>query len=150
MSPSRTIRHAGVVLSTFDMPGASRRSVCLGYLVANVFELLIVVLTTIANVVYLANRGAFLQTSLGKATQPYDLFWTVLFLVGGVFVTFGLLRPSPRLEVMGLFTFGAGVIANAVAITSVAGVPGVAPAAGYIGLVLASAVRIRAITWVLR
>src|SRR5258706_13320593 len=67
--------------------------------------------------------------------------WIVGYFSAGVGIWYGLLRPSPRWEVGGLFILGSATSVNGIAILSIFGMRGVATASTLLTLTVAAWIR---------
>lgn len=116
------------------------------YLVANAWELVIAVAAIVAAVAFFLYPDSGTRTAVGQVLHPYDIAWNLAYGTSGFFVVFGLVRPSPRVELAGLWLLGAAVTINAVAVVALAGGRAVFPLLTYIAIIIACFVRGHTIT----
>jgi hypothetical protein len=112
-----------------------------GYLRAHVFELLIALLAAIAALGFFLDPNALERSPVGMTVHPWDQAWNALYFGGGVLIVDGLVRPSARLELAGLWLLASAVLAASVAVLYVRGAGGLASIAIYVAVVGACWVR---------
>lgn len=66
------------------------------------------------------------HSQVGRRVEPYYSIWSVLYVVAGVMILSGVLKPMPALRVAGLVLMGAGLLMQTVAAASFALEPRVA------------------------
>lgn len=108
----------------------------------NVFELWVALAGVITGLVFFyapasIDKGALAQT-IGHALASV---WSVSYFAAGLVIWFGLLRPSPRLEIAGLSLLGSATSVNGIAILSVFGLRGAATSITLFTLTFASWIR---------
>lgn len=108
----------------------------------NVFELWVSLAGVITGLVFFyspasVDKGALAQT-IGHALAAV---WSVAYFTAGLTIWFGLLRPSPRLEIAGLSLLGSATSVNGIAILSVFGLRGAATSITLFTLTFASWIR---------
>jgi hypothetical protein len=110
--------------------------------ILNIFELWVGLAGIITGVVFLYSPASIDNNALSK-TIGYLLSagWNLSYLLAGLLIWLGLLRPSPRWEVVGLYLLGSATAINGVAITSYFGLRGVATASTLFALGIASWLR---------
>jgi hypothetical protein len=67
--------------------------------------------------------------------------WSVAYFASGLIIWFGLLRPSPRVEIAGLYLLGSATSINGIAILSVFGLRGASTSITLFTLTVASWIR---------
>lgn len=115
------------------------------YLAANAFELLIALLAIFSALAFFIYPDTGTRTAVGQVLHPWDWAWSAGYGVAGVFISYGLIRPWPRVELAGLWLLGAAIAINAVAVVSLAGSRAIFPLMTYVALVAACYVRGHAI-----
>lgn len=120
--------------------GGARRQLRNSYLIANAFELFVALLAIVAAISYLLDPQNLSNGTIGHVQFP-DALWFGLYGVGSILVVIGLVRISPRIEVMGLCLFCASVLIQALAIAQLRGWPSAASIAIYTGFAIASILR---------
>lgn len=108
----------------------------------NVFELWVALAGVITGLVFFyspasIDKGALAQT-IGHA---FAAVWNIGYFASGLVIWFGLLRPSPRLEVAGLYLLGSATSINGIAIITVFGLRGAATSITLFTLTGASWIR---------
>lgn len=142
----RTVISGGLVLTTFEVEEELpipliRRA----YIYAHVFELLLAVLSVLAACAFFFDPDALRRTAVGEAVHPFDWAWNVTYMIGASAIIFGLLRPSPRFEALGLWFLSGAIATNAAAVVVLRGTAGLATIATYAAVVAAFHVRVRVI-----
>lgn len=108
----------------------------------NVFELWVALAGIVSGIYYFVDPNSLQRNSVANQIgNHWAEVWSWLYFCSGVMVAYGLLRPSPRVEVAGLSILGSTTAVNAVAITAVFGTRGVATIATLATLTVASWVR---------
>jgi hypothetical protein len=110
--------------------------------VLNVFELWVGTAGVISGLIFFVKPLSIDNNALTN-TIGYKLSaaWSVAYFLAGLAIWYGLLRPSPRVEVMALFLLGAAVAINGIAIINFFGVRGAASAVTLLSLAMASWLR---------
>jgi hypothetical protein len=108
----------------------------------NVFELWVALAGVITGIVFFYSRasidkGALAQTIGHTLTE----LWSLGYFAAGLIIWFGLLRPSPRMEIAGLYLLGSATSINGIAIVSVFGLRGAAASITLFTLTFASWIR---------
>jgi len=108
----------------------------------NVFELWVALAGIITGFVFFYQPSSIDHGSLAQ-TIGYTLaaVWSVSYFCSGVIIWFGLLRPSPRVEIAGLWLLGSATSVNGIAILSVFGLRGAATSVTLFTLTFASWIR---------
>jgi hypothetical protein len=108
----------------------------------NVFELWVALAGIVTGLVFFYSPASIDQGALAQ-TIGHMLagVWSVSYFLAGLIIWFGLLRPSPRFEIAGLYLLGSATSVNAIAIMSIFGVRGAATGITLFSLTLASWVR---------
>ena len=108
----------------------------------NLFELWVGLAGVISGIVFFYAPAAITHDALTHIIgHEWSVMWNVSYFLSGLMIWFGLLRPSPRLEIAGLFLLGGASSVNGIAISSVFGLRGTATAATLISLGVASWLR---------
>ncbi len=117
---------------------ARRRGPATGY----AFELATAIAWLLTGITNLVSPSALAHSAVGRNVIPFAQIWSGLYILGGLAVIAGVLRPLPALRVAGLLLLGTALIMQTVAAVSFAFTPrSVSPA------VYAAAAFLRA--WVL-
>ena len=111
------------------------------YLASNAFELFLCGLTLYAAIQFVVSPDALYESTVGRLLHPWDYAWIALYGVSSALVVFGLVLPSPRLEVAGLLGYAAGVLVNLIALVALVGNQSVIGICTYSALSLAALVR---------
>lgn len=108
----------------------------------NIFEMWVGLAGIISALVYLYAPATIDKNALA-VTLGHNLaaFYNLAYGVAGVIIWFGLLRPSPRWEIVGLYLLGGTTAANGLSIASVFGLRGVATSSTLLALTVASWIR---------
>lgn len=98
----------------------------------------------------LANPDAANVTSVSRvlpdSLQAVEVFWQLAYLVAGLAMFYGVLRPEPLVEVLGTWLAGWSLGVNVLALLLLRGASGTGPALGaFLISILACAWRIRAL-----
>lgn len=134
-----------------DVPiGQDRRNVRLSYLKANAFELMFAVAAAVAGSSTLINPSINGDQAIGAVLGFAGLIWAALYLIGGMLIVFGLIKPSVRCEVAGLILLALGILANAAAIVGERGWVGLTTAVFYVGWAVAAYIRARLVLRIAR
>lgn len=126
-------------------PGQRRRRPRTRYLVAHAFEGAVGFAAVLGGVVYFIDPHSLLEASIGRGLGGLIGVWSVLYFLGGVGILWGLVRPSLRIELVGLCLYMPAVLTNGVAVTLIAGAKGVPYAATFVAVAVAVVVRARAV-----
>lgn len=107
--------------------------------ILNIFELWIGLAGMISGAVFLYSPASIDHDALAR-TIGYGLAatWTIAYMLAGVGIWVGLLRPSPRWEVAALWILGGATAANGISILGIFGLRGAATAVTLISLTSAS------------
>lgn len=110
--------------------------------ILHVFELWVGLAGIVSGIVFFyepasINRDA-ISITVGHAAAEA---WVLSYLVSGLLIWFGLLRPSPRWEVAALWLLGSATATEGIALIAVFGWHGVATAATLIALTVAAWLR---------
>lgn len=108
----------------------------------NIFEMWVGLAGIISALVYLYDPAAIDKNALA-VTLGHNLaaFYNVAYGIAGLVIWWGLLRPSPRWEIVGLYILGGTTAANGLSIVSVFGLRGIATSSTLLALTLASWIR---------
>lgn len=109
----------------------------------NVFELWVGLAGIVSGIVFFYSPASLEHNSpvalaLGHTTA---MIWILGYMIGGFLLWYGLVRPSPKWEVVGLWMLGTATAWNGIAILEVFGARGTASAATLIGLTVAAWIR---------
>jgi hypothetical protein len=108
----------------------------------NVFELWVALAGVITGLVFFASPASIDQGSLAQTIgRTLASVWSVSYFASGLIIWFGLLRPSPRFEIAGLYLLGSATSINGIAIVSVFGLRGAATSITLFTLTFASWIR---------
>jgi hypothetical protein len=110
--------------------------------VMNVFELWVGLAGIVSGFIFFYDPAAIDHNALAQ-TIGFGLAatWNVLYFISGAMIWYGLLRPSPRWEVIGLFMLGSATAISGVAIVSFFGMRGAATASTLFALAAAAWLR---------
>lgn len=108
----------------------------------NVFELWVGLAGVVTGAVFLyapssIDKGS-LSLTIGHALAAV---WSIAYMCAGFLIWFGLLRPSPRVEIAGLYLLGSATSINGIAIISVFGLRGASTSITLFTLTVASWIR---------
>lgn len=110
--------------------------------VFHVFELWVGLAGMISGIVFFYQPASLDHSSLSQVVgRNFAVGWVLGYMVSGATIWFGLLRPSPRWETVGLWLLGGATAANGIAIAYVYGWRGIPTAATLVALTLASWLR---------
>jgi cytochrome c oxidase assembly factor CtaG len=108
----------------------------------NVFELWVALAGVITGLVFFYAPSSIDKGSLAITIgHTLAALWSVSYFTSGLIIWFGLLRPSPRLEIAGLCLLGSATSINGIAILSVFGLRGAATSITLFTLTFASWIR---------
>lgn len=110
--------------------------------ILNIFEMWVGLAGIISALVYLYDPTAINKNALA-VTLGHELaaFYNIAYGIAGLVIWFGLLRPSPRWEIVGLYILGGTTAANGLSIVSVFGLRGVATSSTLLALTVAAWIR---------
>lgn len=120
---------------------ALRRELRIDLLRRNAFEFLTAVLGLLAVPMILLGRGLH-ASAVGHMTASLAPFWLALYTLGVLFIIVGLLKLSPRAEIIGLVLFTASMVTDGIAVLVYSGGGGAAGAMVFLALGLASLWRV--------
>lgn len=110
--------------------------------ILNVFELWVGLAGIITGIVFLYDPSAAYKNALAQVVgHAATATWSMSYFAAGVAIWFGLLRPTPRVEVAGLFILGSSTAINGIAIESIFGLRGAPTAVTLFTLTMASWIR---------
>lgn len=108
----------------------------------NVFELWVGLAGIITGIVFLYDPAAAYKNSLAIVVgHTATAAWALSYFAAGAAIWVGLLKPSPRIEVAGLWVLGSATSINAIAILTVFGLRGAATSITLFTLTAASDIR---------
>lgn len=108
----------------------------------NIFEMWVGMAGIITGIVFFYDPASINRNALAVVIgHTLSVIWNLSYFLSGLMVWYGLLRPSPRVEISGLFLLGASAGTNGIAIESIFGLRGTATAMTLISLCAASWVR---------
>jgi hypothetical protein len=108
----------------------------------NVFELWVALAGVITGLVFFYSPSSIDQGSLAQTIgRNLAAVWSVSYFASGLIIWLGLLRPSPRFEIAGLYLLGSATSINGIAILSVFGLRGAATSITLFTLTFASWIR---------
>lgn len=95
----------------------------------NIFEMWVALAGIIGGAVFFYSPASIDNNALSQ-TVGWDLSaaWSISYFLAGIVIWYGLLKPTPRWEIVGLFLLGSATSVNGVAISSVFGLRGAATA----------------------
>lgn len=107
--------------------------------IVNVFELWVGMAGILSGVSFFYSPASLDHNSVA-VTIGYTAAacWITSYLISGILIWHGLLRPSPKWEIVGLWMLGSATAANSIAILYVFDARGVASAAMLAALTLAA------------
>lgn len=110
--------------------------------ILNIFEMWVALAGVIAGVVFFYSPASIDQNALAQ-TVGHALagVWSVSYFIAGFMIWFGLLAPSPRIEIAGLSLLGSAVSVNGIAILAVFGLRGATTSVTFLTLAVASWIR---------
>jgi hypothetical protein len=108
----------------------------------HVFELWVGLAGIISGIVFFYRPASIDQDALTQTIgRTPSAVWIVGYMLSGAVIWLGLLLPSPRWEVVGLWLLGTATAINGVAIVDIFGFRGVATASTLFALTVASWLR---------
>jgi hypothetical protein len=110
--------------------------------VLNIFEMWVALAGIISGLVFFISPSSIDKNAIAQ-TIGHDLSaaWNLSYFAAGLIIWWGLLRPSPRWEIAGLYLLGGATAINGLAISSIFGLRGVPTAATLLALTVASWLR---------
>lgn len=113
----------------------------------NIFELWIGIAAILGSIFYFVSPESLLSAALAKQIghEWLTFTWNGGYLLSGLMLVYGVLRPSPRIEIAGLWIVAATTAINGIAIAVTFGVRGASTVATYMTLAVASMIRARLI-----
>ena len=108
----------------------------------NIFEMWIALAGVISLIVYFYDPASINHNAL-EQTIGHNLtaLFNIAYGLSGLTIFYGLLKPTPRWEVVGLFILGATTAVNGFAILGIFGLRGVATASTLLALTIAAWLR---------
>lgn len=111
-------------------------------IILNVFEMWVALAGVISGLVFLISPSSIDKNALAQTIgSNLSAIWTLSYFAAGLIIWYGLLRPSPRWEIAGLYLLGGATAINGLAISSIFGLRGVPTAATLLALTVASWLR---------
>lgn len=108
----------------------------------NLFEMWVALAGVISGLVFFYSPASIDHNSLSVIVGYWpSVVWNIAYFAAGLMIWYGLLRPSPRWETVGLFLLGGATAVNATAIGSVFGLRGAATATTLFALTFAAWLR---------
>jgi hypothetical protein len=105
----------------------------------NVFELWVGLAGVISGIVFFYSPASLDDNSVAHALgHSAAILWIIGYTIGGLLLWYGLIRPSPKWEVVGLWMLGTATAWNAIAIVEYFGLRAVASAATLVALTVAA------------
>ncbi len=115
--------------------------------ILNAFELWIALAGIIAGILLAYTPGSIDGNALAKIIGRNEAIgYTTAYAIAGLMIWVGLLKPTPRWEIAGLWILGAGAAANGIAIVSVFGIRGGFAALTLFALTIAAWIRALVVT----
>ena len=84
----------------------------------HLFEVAAAFAWLLTGVTNLINPGDLVHSAVGHNVVPFAAIWSALYVVGGIGVIIGVLRPLPALRVAALLLLGTGLVMQTVAAIS--------------------------------
>jgi hypothetical protein len=112
------------------------------------FETATAVLGTAVALNFYLNPHSLNQSSVGHTLGLLANVWNAFYLVGGVTIMIGILRPSLAVEAFGVAVFGTAILFSGVATWYLRGTPSAVAFAVLFGYAFASAARFAMLLWV--
>lgn len=108
----------------------------------NIFEMWVALAGIISGAIFFYSPASIYKNALALVVgHVFAGIWSVSYFTAGAVIMWGLLRPSPRWEVAGLYLLGGATGINGIAITSVFGLRGTASSLTLLTLTAASWLR---------
>lgn len=111
----------------------------------NAFEFLVAALALLAVPIILLSKGGLHTSAVGHMTASLAPSWLALFGLGALLILIGIIRLSPRAEIIGLILFTAAMVTDGVAVIFYSGGGGAAGAMMFLAIGIASIWRVRQI-----
>lgn len=110
--------------------------------VLNIFEMWVALAGVVSVIVFFYDPASIDGNALSRIIG-YDLSaaCNIAYGLAGLVIWYGLLRPSPRWEIVGLFILGSTTSVNGLAILGIFGLHGAATATTILALTLAAWIR---------
>lgn len=110
--------------------------------ILNLFELWVGIAGIASGFVYFYAPASINGNSITITVgHSWAAIWNVIYFIAGLLICYGLIRPSPRWEIVGLYMLGSATAIQGVAIWFVFGLRGMATALTLITLTIASWIR---------
>jgi hypothetical protein len=110
--------------------------------ILHAFELWVGLAGIIAGVVFFYSPASIDNNAISQVIgHILSATWEVGYLLAGMSIWYGLLRPSPRIEVVGLWLLGAATATQGIAIFSIFGLRGATTALMLLALTVAAWLR---------
>lgn len=91
-------------------------------LTLNLFEAWVAFSALLAGILYFAQPNSLNRSALGQEVGYHlALVWSIMYAAAGSAILYGLLRASPRIEVVGLIILGTATAITGIAVTTVFG-----------------------------
>lgn len=136
--------------SDLSPKNTDRRSLRKTYALANIFELLIGILTVLAGLTLIVQPEVLEGSSLGRFAGELVWAWNMTYLAGGLLVVSGILGLSIRLEISGLALIATASATYGIAVASVFGTEGTIAIASNAAVVIACVIRVYSVLRVIR
>jgi hypothetical protein len=108
----------------------------------HVFELWVGLAGIVSGIVYFYSPASLDGNAVSRTVGgSVAAVWIVGYAIAGTLIWYGLLKPSPRWEVVGLWLLGSATATNGIAIISVFAIRGVPSSATLIALTAAAWLR---------
>lgn len=108
----------------------------------NVFEMWVALAGVISGIIFFYAPASIDRNALSLIVGYWpSAVWNVAYFTAGLIIWWGLLKPSPKWEIVGLWLLGGATAVNAIAIGSVFGLRGAATALTLLALTVASWLR---------
>lgn len=122
--------------------GRMRRTLRGQNAILNVFEMWVALAAVISGIIFFYQPASIDGNAL-SLTVGHSLatVWNVMYFAAGLVIWFGLLRPSPKWEIIGLSLLGSATSISGVALWSVFGIHGAASAITLLALTVAAWLR---------
>ena len=83
------------------------------------FELAAVWAFALSGFNYLVDGNAGIRSSIGEQVAPFDIIWSIFYVVSALAVSFGISRETQRFRVAGLSVLACGAFMQFVAAVSI-------------------------------
>ena len=108
----------------------------------NLFEMWVGLAGIISGVVFLYDPSSIHQNAISQRLgYTASAAWVITYMLAGIAIWYGLLRPSPKWETAALWILGGATMIEGIAILSIFGLRGVASASLLLALTVAAWVR---------